>query len=421
MRQHVSVDAVVAGGGPSGIAVVGNLLAHLPQQHRQLWADPLFKAGRVNGRYREVPSNTKVELFSKFATAVEPFRHIVDNAVRPNAFTALGELPQDKGCELGHAADICLMLSDGIGQHFNHVQRHSGEITAACLDKATNLWTVFLDNKDTATTPRLVLCTGSSPISEPTHILREITSQAKQTIQNLHLDTALTPSILGKTIKANVPATVAVIGASHSAILVLMNLFNLAITTHPHLKIKWFTRHQNLRYAKYMDGWILYDNTGLKGEAAQWARENLEDSAFFSSPVSKVITKLWTPGELEEGVYGDELPTCTHIVQAIGYRRDALPNLSSVENPGAAPQSLSIEHDGLTGRFFDESSRGLPAQDRAHIPGLFGAGIAFPERVTDPAGNVEHAVGFWKFMNFCKRVVPQWAEFPNELPTNGGN
>jgi hypothetical protein len=38
------------------------------------------------------------------------------------------------------------------------------------------------------------------------------------------------------------------------------------------------------------------------------------------------------------------------------------------------------------------------------IPGLFGAGIAFPERVVDPHGNEEYAVGFWKFMKFAQNA-----------------
>ena len=57
------------------------------------------------------------------------------------------------------------------------------------------------------------------------------------------------------------------IGASHSAILVLRNLYNLASTTHTKLRIKWLTRHA-LRYAEERDGWIFQDNTGLKGDVA---------------------------------------------------------------------------------------------------------------------------------------------------------
>jgi len=46
-------DAVVVGGGPAGIAVVGNLLER--NLSPILWVDDEFNGGRVNRNYREVP------------------------------------------------------------------------------------------------------------------------------------------------------------------------------------------------------------------------------------------------------------------------------------------------------------------------------------------------------------------------------
>ncbi|KAH6877068.1 pyridine nucleotide-disulfide oxidoreductase-domain-containing protein [Thelonectria olida] len=398
------VDSIVVGGGPCGLAVVGNLLEQRPQQ-RQLWVDPAFKAGRVGAQYREVPSNTKVDLFLDFATAVAPFRQILDSAKGPDAVTALRSLPRNEGCELGYAADLCLMLTDGVARRFDNVQQHHGRVTAATFDKNTSLWTAVLDGKRHVSTSKLVLCTGSCPIEDSQSI-----TELPAGLKTVHLDVALKPSQLAKTVKPD--STVAVVGASHSAILVLMNLYNLAATTHPKLRIKWFTRHKDLRYAQYMDGWILYDNTGLKGQAAQWARDNLEEASFKNSPVSKVVTKLWTPPDDEDAIYQAELPSCSHFVQAIGYQRNPLPELGLAEKAGARPLPLSVHHDDSTGRFFTYPSDS-DRQGRQYVPGLFGAGIAFPERVTDPAGNTEHAVGFWKFMKFLKKTVPEWANASN--------
>jgi len=42
------------------------------------------------------------------------------------------------------------------------------------------------------------------------------------------------------------------------------------------------------------------------------------------------------------------------------------------------------------------------------VSGLYGAGIAFPEKVLDPEKNVEYAVGLFKFMKYLQRVVPAW-------------
>lgn len=282
---------------------------------------------------------------------------------------------------------------------------HARTVQKADVVKSTGLWTVSLHNSDPVTSKRLVLCTGSRPIDAvPPNIRDNISSQ----LTSIHLDTALKPTLLARSLDPNTSATIAVVGASHSAILVLMNLYNLAATSHPNLGIKWFTRHKELRYAKPMDGWILYDNTGLKGEAAQWARENLEEE---TSQVSQVVDKLFTPpGPAELQVYQEELPRCTHIVQAIGYQQDPLPLLSAVEHTNAEALPLSIDHDGLSGRFFANPNHGTGTASL--VPGLFGAGIAFPERVTDLAGNIEHAVGFWKFMRFLNRVVPEWIEKP---------
>jgi hypothetical protein len=230
----------------------------------------------------------------------------------------------------------------------------------------------------------VVLCTGSSPTTGPLPITN---------IQEVGLDPALNPPLLARTIPSDSEATVAVIGASHSAILVLRNLYNLASASHPKLRMKWFTRHP-LRYAEERDGWIFRDNTGLKGAVATWAKENLEEDKLPSSPVSQYLEKVTTSREKEQEVYAKHLPSCTHVVQAIGFHRNEAP---IIEKDG---RKIEIEYDNRKG--------GFVGKDGEIIRGLYGAGIAWPERVVDPEGNVEFAVGLYKFMNYLKRVVPNW-------------
>lgn len=148
-----------------------------------------------------------------------------------------------------------------------------------------------------------------------------------------------------------------------------------------------------------MDGWILRDNTGLKGLAADFARGQLEDDKLATSPAGRVIEKIdCGGGEAREAAqYRAELPGCLYIVHAVGFTRDPLPQL------GRDGEPLKMEFDHGSGKFHESGD------DGPEIPGLFGAGIAFPERVVDPRGNVEYAVGFFKFMKFLKRVVPTWA------------
>lgn len=240
-------------------------------------------------------------------------------------------------------------------------------------------------------TPRLVLCTGSSPTQVPLPV-------HGNGIKNLDLDVVLKPSDLASILPRDSESTVAVVGASHSAILALLNLTELARTSHRRLRIKWFTRHP-LRYAEYKDGWILRDNTGLKGRAADFARQHLEDNVIATSEAGKHITKIDCAGgpAEETAQYQRHLPSCTHFTQAIGYARDPLPEFSINKDP---LPSTDLTWDSSFGGFTDPSGR--------TIPGLHGAGIAFPEQVVDPCGNVEHAVGFFKFMKFLRRVSPQW-------------
>lgn len=232
----------------------------------------------------------------------------------------------------------------------------------------------------------LVLCTGSNPISGPL---------PDTGVKKLELDPALKPSHLRQVLSPKEQLTVAVIGASHSAILVLRNLYNLASSTHPKLGIKWFTRHP-LRYAEERDGWIFRDNTGLKGDVAVWAKENLEEDVLPSSTVSKYLRKIATTRENEQQDYEKHLPGCTHVVQAIGYKRNEIPDLEKNGKP------ILSTYDNTTGGFEDEKGE--------KVEGLYAAGIAWPERVVDPEGNVEHAVGLWKFMSYLQRVVPAWVK-----------
>ncbi|RKF66759.1 hypothetical protein GcM3_112024, partial [Golovinomyces cichoracearum] len=229
----------------------------------------------------------------------------------------------------------------------------------------------------------LIMCTGSRP---------KVGSLPVFHLKDIGLDPALKPSLLSATLSRDSKITVAVIGASHSAILVLRNLYNLACSTHPFLRIKWFTRHP-LRYAEQRDGWILRDNTGLKGEVATWARENLEAGKLELSNVSKYLEKVECSREKEDEIYKEYLPSCTHIVQAIGFTPQELPIF---EKNGS---KLDLNYNHLSQEFEEKGKK---------ICGLYGAGIAWPERVTDPEGSVSLDVGLWKFMKSVKKVAPYW-------------
>ena len=404
--QQSKYDAVVVGAGPAGITCVGNLLernlAHI------LWVDDGFDGGRINKMYREVPSNTKAKLFLEFGTDVTPFREIVYGTTgKEDKLQDLRRLDPGKGCRLSHAADMCLTLTEGL-RNTSSIVAQQGRVVDAVLNESisshpSQRWTVSIgDDSSSATgatavqSQRLILCTGASPNNDPlpVHI---------PNIQVLDLDAALSPSRLSAAMSPLGPTTIAVIGASHSAILVLMNLYNLAASSKPDLRVRWLTRHA-LRYAEEMDGWILRDNTGLKGEAADWARANLEPETYAQSDVSKYISRIDYDKGDEEGTFEENLPGCNYYIQAIGYSNNPLPTLSTSRGKEITPY---FNHERGSFDYVKESDDGLIG-DLVRLPGLYGAGIAFPERVVDPHGNVEMAVGFKKFMKFVNRVVPGW-------------
>lgn len=357
-------------------------------------------------------SNTKVKRFVMYAEALESFKKVIEQTEKPNAYTVLKDLDQEKTCHIAEAADLCIMLTKGFDRSHGVYSRRgkvlSAELTPVSVftwgfiyqgfvtdNKQDEGWKIETTRKPPLHADMVVLCTGSSP---NTTSYEHLVSKGAKKLKFLALDEALRPSRLGSRFNPNKRSSVAVIGASHSAILVLRNLYNLAASgTHLNLSVKWFTRHP-LRYAEEKDGWILRDNTGLKGDVATWAKENLEEDKLDGSDVSKYIRKINTAGpdgKDDPKKYRLVLDNCTHICQAVGYGRNPLPTILRGE------EKLDLVFDHETGGFREVGSGNK-------VEGLYGAGIAFPERVTDPEGNVEMAVGLWKFMTFLKRVVPKW-------------
>ncbi|EMC98528.1 hypothetical protein BAUCODRAFT_105919 [Baudoinia panamericana UAMH 10762] len=391
-KQTQEYGAIVVGAGPAGVTCVGNLLERGVAPI--LWVDPAFNGGRVNAKYREVPSNTKVQLFIDFATAVTPFRQTISDGTPKEPTNRSGSLDPTKGCHLSHAADMILTLTKGLLQRPDVVGQR-GYVTDAELDLETERWSVNVEGEAqmaTATTKRVVFCTGSSPTEAP---LPENVNDTPR----IDLDDALSPTLLTKKLTPLGPTTISVIGASHSAILVLRNLYNLAASAKPDLRIRWCTRHA-LRYAEYMDNWILRDNTGLKGEVATWAKEHLEPEVFPKSPVSKFIDVITYEKGEEQKAFEQHLPGSDFVIQAIGYTREPIPRLRTSKG-----EEIDPHYDHENGTFTYAAG---PEPGTQRLPGLYGAGIAWPERVKDPYGNVEYAVGFWKFMKYVKRVSPHW-------------
>ncbi|EGG10941.1 uncharacterized protein MELLADRAFT_70899 [Melampsora larici-populina 98AG31] len=364
-------DAAVVGAGPGGLTAVANLLDQ--GAAKVAWIDPSFKAGRVGDQYREVPSNTRVKLFLEFVNVSPTLAALVKNATAPNSHTVMTALDPDKGCTLDYAADLIVFLTrELVKQRSISVSPVTG-LVQMIESKDNSPWKLDVETqagRDLMTSliaHRVVLATGAAP-SVP----------SSPPIPTLDLDLALTPSRL-RTSLAQLPSDskIAVVGGSHSAILALKNITDVS----PHRPIIHLHRSP-LKFAEQKDGWILYDNTGLKGLAADWARDVY--------PFLPHIKRIQLPKDPSgaELISQQHLVDCSRAIYAIGYR------------PNPHPQVMV---DGLR-----QSLIWDPIGGSLGPRGIYGCGIAFPEQVTDPAGNVESAVGFWKFMRFVKQISQSW-------------
>lgn len=335
----------VIGAGPAGIAVIGKLLDAGITAEQIAWIDPAFTVGDLGTKWLEVSSNTKVELFNKFLYACRSF-----NYTNCNKDFILHKIDPDKTCYLKYIAESLQWVTEQLKQKIVPIQ-----------DKVLGLkfeqpyWQIQLSD-NAIHSKNVVLAIGAEPCT--------LNMPAPSTIP---LEVALNPQKL--TDFVNQDDTVAVFGASHSAVIIMRALLEAGVG-----KVINFYRAP-LRYAVYMDDWILYDNTGLKGEAAIWARENIDNNL----PVNLIR------------VYSDDnnintyLPQCTKTIHAVGFKPRHLP----------IDDLATIHYNKKTGVI---------------APGLFGVGIAFPEETVDRYGNIESSVGLWKFMNYIDRVMPVWLQ-----------
>ena len=236
------------------------------------------------------------------------------------------------------------------------------ETTATALTLRRNQWTIDTEQESIAST-NVILAVGAVPKRLSYPRLREIP-----------VEVALDPEKLRD--QPLDGATVAVFGSSHSSMIALPHLLR-----EPVEKVINFYRSP-LKYAIYFDDWILFDDTGLKGRAAVWARENIDGVL-----PDRLERCLVSSPEFEE-----KIAECDHVVYTIGFERRQLP-----ETRQWGPLNYNPRNGILA-------------------PGLFGLGIAFPEYTEDPYGYGQYRVGLKKFMEYLNSVLPLWMLYGTEAP-----
>ncbi len=338
----------VIGAGPAGIASVGKLLDNGIQAKDIVWIDPNFTVGDFGTRWRNVPSNTKVELFLKFLYASDAF----DFKNCQEDF-ALKRAPVNKTCELRLMADPLQWVTHHLKEKVHAIQDIAETLK---LDKRT--WQIKLRHAEIQAT-NVILANGAEPKNLPL---------SAPPIIPLHI--ALDSENIKTACRSE--DTIAVFGSSHSAVLILRNLIeNCSVK-----RIVNFYQDQ-LLYAVYLNDWILFDDTGLKGPTAEWSRENLHGN------LPDNLIRLHSNEENIEHY----LPQCDKVIYAVGFNRRTLPVVDELAH------MKYIEQTGII------------------APGLFGLGIAFPEAKYNPFGMVEYRVGLWKFMDYLNRIMPVWLNY----------
>lgn len=345
--NHTSFEWAIVGAGPAGIAAVGRLIDHGIEPSRILWIDPFFTVGSLGRFWQNVSSNTTVRLFHDFLNASSAFHY----AKAPNEFS-LNHLPPNNTCTLSHMVEPLQWVSDHLSTcvksvkgHVNHLKRING---VWVLEGASEQWSAR----------NVILTTGAEPetLNYPD-------------IETIPLEMAIDKERLRQII--HIDRTIAVFGASHSAIMIIRHLVELKVN-----KIINFYRSP-CRYALNRGDWILFDNTGLKGTTAEWARE------FIDGTHPETLERyLSTPFNLEH-----YLPKCSQAIYAVGFRRRNALTIGDDNQLDYNP------HAGIIAR------------------GLFGLGIAYPEHRCDPIGNQEIQVGIWKFMTYLNKIMPIWLNY----------
>lgn len=233
------------------------------------------------------------------------------------------------------------------------LQKHLCTSTVKCVQRKVNTidyhkGTWFVDEFNCK---KVFLCTGSHPKTLIKH----------NDMQEITLKDAFNPAFW-HSLHKNDCLKVAIVGGSHSAMLAVM------LAEESDVPFVNFRRHKTLIYAQELpDGRFINDDSGLKGPVAEWTLKN-------SWP--EVIVK----DACEIDWHG-----FTHVVWAVGFERNSLP---------------SIEIGNTTKFVTDYDRFGRLLCDSGVIPGLYGYGIAFPQKVIDPSGEPAEAVGLSKFARY---------------------
>lgn len=347
---------LIIGAGPAGICAVGVLLDLGIDPQLITWLDPKFNVGRLGESYSNVPSNTQTKFFIEFINCCKSFQESHSPSIE-KLYTYNPDLEYPLRTIVEPLRDITNYFCTKVVAIKNSLKS---------LDFYNDMWHVGIDNH-IITTHNVILATGSHP--------RTLNYDCYDCMANtIPLDTALDKTLLAEQISGK--DSIAVIGSSHSAILILKHLSELPVK-----RIINFYK-KPLQYAiANPNGEIILGEAGLKGMAARWAIEVLEKGL-----PAHLIRVLNQPDALNAW-----LPICNKIIYAIGFEKNQLPPING-------NNAIYDSYDGSSGVI---------------APRLFGIGIAFPEVISDEIGGEQLGIGLSDFMDYAQRILPTWTKRNN--------
>lgn len=388
LQRSILRQWVVIGAGPSGVTYLTQLLSLNVKPENILWVDSEFNGGAFH-KYRDVPGNTKVKGFMSWALGNSVMKTLASDASDP--LKELKSIDIENTCGLSVIHNILLNYTNQLKKI---VPTKYGKVKRMEYNHSDSYWSLFINESMTGdksdnqqsivTSTNVCLTTGCVPQK---HTNLHIGLRNKRVIS---LEDALSLEYL----KANIRSgeTVAIVGGSHSAfvIMYLLDQFNI-----PNLKIVNAYRGE-VRYAEYKKDFILYDNTGLKGIVAEWAREILEGRRKPNFHFDRINV------DIEEDKLSRTVPSCSSFIYAHGFARCPvseiiykLPEACGYDDktdirPNIVP---FMDYSNVNGKII------VPCNNSGCRPieGLYGFGFAFPEKIITRIGEMEYHVGLAKF------------------------
>jgi len=231
---NTAKDWVVVGAGPAGLTYLAKLLSLKVAPERILWVDEAFDGGAF-AKYKDVPGNTKVKSFMTWALSNSHLQELSKHPSKP--LSHLKSLDQEKSCTLGEVHDV---IKNYTSQLLSRIPHYYCPVSELEYNNVGQFWKVFLDQKasalqrsstsasppDMVVTRNVCLAIGGEPLR---HTNLHLGHPNKKLID---LYTALSFSGLQTNISPG--DTIAIIGGSHSAFVIMYLLHKLNI---PNVKI----------------------------------------------------------------------------------------------------------------------------------------------------------------------------------------